>query len=57
MYAPHALLRMTFLDIFPKAIKRLSTNPAVTARTVKDIVIRAPINREGIHEIILRIVA
>jgi hypothetical protein len=48
---------MTFLDILPNAIKRLNTNPAETARTVRDIVIRAPNNREGIHEIILRIVA
>jgi hypothetical protein len=56
MYAPHALLRIMFFDIFPRAIKRLSTNPADTARTVKDMVIRAPISKEGIHEIILNIV-
>jgi hypothetical protein len=52
IYAPQALLRMGFLDIFPRAINRLSIRPAETARTVRSIVILAPFRREGIQEII-----
>jgi hypothetical protein len=52
IYAPQALLKMTFFDIFPKAINKLSMRPAETARTVRRIVILAPFRREGIHEII-----
>jgi hypothetical protein len=48
---------MMFFDIFPRAINRLSISPAETARIVNDMVILAPFRRDGIHEIILRIVA
>jgi hypothetical protein len=56
-YALLILLMTMFFDIFPRAIKRLSTSPAVTARIVNDMVILAPISRVGTHEIILSTVA
>jgi hypothetical protein len=49
-YALQNLLITVIFDIFPRAMKRLSNNPAETARMVRDMVILAPERRMGIQD-------